>query len=159
MKFRFTKKQIPTYISSLVLIIFAILYFFNIRYSSNNFYNTCNVRNIDIYGEIYTYIPDQISDKENSVHEGIVYNYGIVSSEDVLHTIKDANEDPKTKAILINVDSPGGSPVAGEEILLAIKNSKKPVIALVRGMASSSAYWAISSADKILHHEIQMWGA
>ena len=44
------------------------------------------------------------------------------------------------KAILIDVDSTGGYPVAGEEISVAIKNSKKPVVALIREQGDSAAY-------------------
>jgi len=43
--------------------------------------------------------------------------------------------------------------VAGEEIANAIKNSDKPVVAYIREMGASSAYWAISSASKIFASE------
>lgn len=149
MKFKFTKKQIPFYISFLGAVVFAVLYFMNTGYVSYDEYLGCNVQGIDLYGEIYTYVPESDLSDEEYAYEDEGSDYGKVSSEDVLYTIKDANEDPNTKAIFINVDSPGGSPVAGEEISIAIKNSEKPVIALVRGIGASSAYWAISSADKI----------
>ncbi len=51
---------------------------------------------------------------------------------------------------MVEVDSSGGSPVAGEEIAAVIKNSEKPVISFIRDIGASSAYWAISTSDKIL---------
>lgn len=71
------------------------------------------------------------------------------ASEDVTQKIKDVNESSDLKAIIIEVDSAGGVPIAGEEIANAIKNSEKPVVAFIRSSGLSSAYWAVSGADKI----------
>lgn len=102
----------------------------------------CSVAGIDLHGEIFTYIPDH-SENDSS------FGPDVVASENITWLIKRANEDSKIKAILVEVDSGGGSPVAGEEISTAIENSDKPVVALVREIGASSAYLAISSADKI----------
>lgn len=103
----------------------------------------CNVTGINLHGTLATYIP---------LHaEGdTLFNYDSVSSEDILWSIKQANNNPKIKAIVVEVDSSGGSPVAGEEIAAVIKNSEKPVISFIRDIGASSAYWAISTSDKIL---------
>ena len=50
---------------------------------------------------------------------------------------------------MIEVESGGGGAVAGEEISNAVKNSKKPVIAFIRGIGASAAYWSVSGADRI----------
>lgn len=102
----------------------------------------CSVIGVNLRGEILTYIPNQ-SESDPS------YNYDTVASEDITWAIRKANEDPKIKAILVEVDSAGGSPVGGEEIASAIENSDKPVIAHIREYGTSAAYWAISGADKI----------
>lgn len=102
----------------------------------------CSVAGINLHGEIFTYIPNN-NETDPSV------NHDVVASENITWTIRKANEDPKIKAILVEVDSGGGSPVGGEEISRAIENSDKPVVALVRGAGLSAAYWAISSADKV----------
>lgn len=103
----------------------------------------CNVAGINLHGTLATYIP---------LHaEGdTLFNYDSVSSEDILWSIKQANNNPKIKAIVVEVDSSGGSPVAGEEIATIIKNSNKPVISFIRDIGASSSYWAISTSDKIL---------
>lgn len=104
--------------------------------------NNCSVLGINLHGMLLTYIPSH-------AESDTLFNYDSVSSEDVIGKIKEANKDPKIKAIVLEVDSSGGSPVAGEEIAAAIKNSEKPVVAFIRGIGASSSYWAISNAEKI----------
>jgi len=110
--------------------------------SSDTTNDNCTVRGIELHGMIMTYLPIHA---ENDTY----FNYDSVSSENVAYAIKQANDDERIKAILIDTDSSGGYPVAGEEISIAIKNSKKPVVALIREQGDSAAYWSISSAEKI----------
>ncbi len=110
--------------------------------SSDTTNENCTVTGINLHGQLLTYVP-------NHAENDSLFNYDVVASEYIIEIIKQANKDEKIKAIIIESDSPGGSPVAGEEIANAIKNSEKPVVALIRELGSSAAYWAISSADKI----------
>lgn len=110
--------------------------------SSDTANDNCTVRGIELHGTMLTYIPKH-------AEADTYFNYDAVASQDVDWTIKQANDDERIKAIVVEVDSPGGSPVAGSEIADAIKSSKKPVVAFIREMGASSAYWAISSASKI----------
>ncbi|MEI7425664.1 MAG: signal peptide peptidase SppA [Candidatus Moraniibacteriota bacterium] len=71
------------------------------------------------------------------------------SSEDICYEIEVADKDEKIKAIIVEVDSPGGIPLAAEEIEKCIGRSYKPVLAYVRSTGTSAAYWAITSADRI----------
>lgn len=102
----------------------------------------CTVTGINLHGILVTYIP-------NHAENDSLFNYDSVSSENIMGAIKDANANPNIKAIVIEVDSIGGSPTAGAELDDAVKGSEKPVVAFVREIGASSAYWAISSADKI----------
>lgn len=110
--------------------------------SDNAANDNCSVMGINLHGILQTYIPFH-SENDSS------YNFDMVASEDIVRLIKQADEDPKIKAILIEVDSGGGSPVAGEEISYAIEHSDKPVVAVIRQTGASGAYWAISGADQI----------
>jgi len=103
---------------------------------------TCSVTGINLHGTFYTYIPEGAEDDPD-------FDYDSVASENIAGAIEQANLDDGIKAILVEVDSVGGSPIAGEEISIAIKNSEKPVIGLIREYGDSAAYLAISSADKI----------
>jgi signal peptide peptidase SppA len=114
--------------------------------SSNTDSADCSVVGINLHGTLLTYIPDHADNDQ-------LFNYDVVSSENITGTIKTASDDPNIKAILIEVDSGGGSPVAGEEIANALKNSKKPTVALIRDVGASAAYWAVSSAGRIFASE------
>lgn len=109
----------------------------------------CNVLGINLHGYLDTYNSDEDDSSDNS----------LATSEDITQKIKDANESSDLKAIIIEVDSSGGIPVAGEEIANAIKNSKKPVVAFIRSSGLSSAYWAISSANRIFASKISDVGS
>ncbi len=102
----------------------------------------CSVVGINLHGNLLTYIPKHAENDS-------FFNYDSVASEDITWKIKAANEDSDIKAIIIEVDSGGGSPIAGEEIANAVKDSVKPVVGYIREGGASSAYWAVSSATKI----------
>lgn len=102
----------------------------------------CNVRGIEIRGELATYnLYAEESDAENG--------YDLTASEEVIMMIEDANSDPAIKAILLEIESGGGWPVAAEEIASAIGRANKPTVAWIRQSGMSAAYWAASAADVI----------
>lgn len=102
----------------------------------------CSIAIIPLHGELMTYIPPDAED-------GAFFDYDSVSSEDITAKIEHANTISTIKAIIIEVDSGGGAPLAGEEISNTITKSTKPVVAVIRGSGNSSAYLAISDAHKI----------
>ncbi|MCE9585698.1 S49 family peptidase [Candidatus Uhrbacteria bacterium] len=104
----------------------------------------CSVVGINLHGGLLTYIPPK-SESGGDLFE----NTDVVSSEEINYIIKQANEDDSVKAILLEVDSPGGLPVAGEEIANALKNSSKPTVGVIRSSGLSAAYWAVSGAEHI----------
>lgn len=74
-----------------------------------------------------------------------------VTYSDVISAYLDDIEDSRAiKAIIVDIDSYGGLPVAGEEIADALKRSSKTTVALIRSAGLSSAYWAASGADHII---------
>ncbi len=107
----------------------------------------CNVLGINLHGAIFTYIPAQGSADDPDQYQA---DYGdAVASEDVVSSIRQADGDDSIKAIMLEIDSPGGYPVAGEEIANALKASKKPSVAVIRQSGTSAAYWAATGASKI----------
>jgi len=112
--------------------------------ASNSEENNCNIAGINLNGELLAYIPLH-GDNDTSYD----FNYDSFSSEDIVGKIKQANDDPAIKAIILEINSGGGSPIGGEEISDAVKNSNKPIVGLIRGIGASSSYYAVSSADKI----------
>lgn len=74
----------------------------------------------------------------------------VVNPDTTKDLIKEAEEDDSVSAILLDINSPGGTPVASEEIMIAVKNCKKPVVAWISDTGASGAYLAASPADKIV---------
>lgn len=103
----------------------------------------CNVTGLRIFGYLTTYIPNTDYNDERRVIEDET------SSGDIMRYIREAERDNEIKAILIEVDSYGGYPVAGEEVANALKRATKPTIAVIRGTGASAAYLAASGADII----------
>lgn len=103
---------------------------------------SCNVAGINLHGTIMTYLPAHAEGDIN-------FDYDTVASEDIIWSIESANENANIKAIVLEIDSLGGLPVAGEEIANAVKNSEKPVLGFIRQAGASAAYWAVSGADRI----------
>ncbi len=72
--------------------------------------------------------------------------------DDYIEWIENAEEDRRTKAMIIKINSPGGEAIASEKLARAIKKAseKKVVVAYVESMAASAAYQAASSTDHIV---------
>jgi len=79
-----------------------------------------------------------------------IFGGNVANPEVIKDLIKQAEEDDSVGAILLDINSPGGTPVASEEIMDAVKNCKKPVVAWISDTGASGAYLAASPADKII---------
>lgn len=83
----------------------------------------------------------------------------VVTPEMIQNSISQAESDSSVSSIVIDVNSPGGSPVASEEIMNSIKSRKKPVVVWISDVGASGAYLASSSADKIIASPSSMVGS
>ncbi|MBW2981286.1 signal peptide peptidase SppA [Candidatus Woesearchaeota archaeon] len=81
------------------------------------------------------------------------------SSTEVIEYIKDADANPSIKAILFEINSPGGSAVASKEIADAVSRTNKTTYALIREVGASGAYWIASSTDHIIANELSITGS
>jgi protease IV len=87
---------------------------------------------------------------------------GSAASETVSDLIYDALDNEDLKALVIRVDSPGGSVTASEEIRLAIaaaKAKKIPVIVSMANLAASGGYWVSTPADAIFAEPATITGS
>ena len=67
-----------------------------------------------------------------------------VSSEDLMRQFQAARKDPQAKAILVRINSPGGSTGATQEIaeeMDKVRSSGKPIIISMGDMCASAGYW------------------
>ncbi|HKQ10760.1 MAG TPA: signal peptide peptidase SppA [Rhizomicrobium sp.] len=76
-----------------------------------------------------------------------------IASDDLSAAIAQAARDKNIKAIVLRVDSPGGSVTASDQILHAVKAAQKagkPVVISMGGVAASGGYYISLSANKIV---------
>ena len=77
---------------------------------------------------------------------------GQIGGDSTAGLLRRALRDDSVKAVVLRVDSPGGSAFASEVISNAVENLQaagKPVIASMSGVAASGGYWISAKADKI----------
>lgn len=72
-----------------------------------------------------------------------------VGSTTMIEAIRQAENDKNVKAIVLRVDSPGGSALASDLIWNELRRSKKPVIASMSDTAASGGYYISMAANKI----------
>jgi protease-4 len=86
----------------------------------------------------------------------------VMASDTVAEAIHDAAEDGKVKAIVLRIDSPGGSPLASDLIWQAIRDARaggKPVVASLSDVAASGGYYVASAADTIVSQPQTLTGS
>lgn len=88
---------------------------------------------------------------EGEIQEGQSQS-GITGAETLVSLIDQARENPSVKALVLRVNSPGGSAVASELIRHAIETTKseKPVIVSMGDLAASGGFWISMGASKVL---------
>lgn len=70
-------------------------------------------------------------------------------SQTIIDYLKRAEKDEDVKAIILYVDSPGGSVVASDEIALQVKAIEKPIIAMMGSLAASGGYYVSAPTNEI----------
>jgi protease IV len=155
------KKGLPVAFLIIVILTIGMFWYDQINYylyySSDSEYDEVgcweedNVALIKVQGEIVTY--------ENWYGSEEGYEEDIVSSEVIVEYIQDAEERDHIEAIIIEIDSHGGFAVAGEEIMKAIKRSKKPTVAVIREQGASAGYLVATGADYIFASEMSDVGS
>src|SRR3989344_2986548 len=128
--------------------IFLLLVFVIIPIISSFFsqYNLGNVALIQIKGVI-------------SSETGSMLGSATVSSSEIIEFIEDADNNEQFKVILLEINSPGGSAVASDEIAAAVKRTSKPVVAIIREMGASGGYWIASAADYVMANRMSITGS
>ena len=106
--------------------------------------------------------PQLEQNREDTAKVGVIVAKGIIKdgvqpagkigSETLTDLIRQGRLDDDVKALVLHIDSPGGSALASEIIRREIeltRQSGKPVIASMSSVAASGGYWIASAADEI----------
>jgi len=82
-----------------------------------------------------------------------------VASVDIVRLLGEIRIKRGIKALVLEINSPGGTPFPCGEIAEAIKSVNKPTVAWVREVAASGGYWIASAADSIVAGSLSLVGS
>ena len=87
---------------------------------------------------------------------------GSIGGESLSRLLRKVAQDKSIKALVLRIDSPGGSAFAAEQIraeLLAVQAAGKPVVVSMGSMAASGGYWIAADADRIVAEPTTITGS
>lgn len=84
-----------------------------------------------------------------------------MGSDTIINNLKKAKDNDGVKAVILEINSPGGTVVASREVANYVKSlsEKKPVVAWIREVGASGAYWIASGSDFIIADEMSITGS
>ncbi|MFQ5800646.1 MAG: signal peptide peptidase SppA [Candidatus Hydrothermarchaeales archaeon] len=94
-----------------------------------------------------------------SAQSGGLFEMEGATPERIREQLEKAEKDPSVKAIVFEINSPGGTIVASEAIAEAIKDAKKPTVAWLGEIAASGGYYVASAADYIVADKGSLTGS
>jgi protease-4 len=120
-----------------------------------------------VSGSDYREIPSDSLGLNNGARVAVIYASGAINigrssnggfsgqtvgSDTIVHAVNQAAEDDSIKAIVLRVDSPGGSALASDIMYHAIEKAKakKPVVVSMSDLAASGGYYISCNANKIV---------
>jgi len=83
----------------------------------------------------------------------------VASADEITKLIRKADKDDDIKAIILEINSPGGSAVASDEIGRELKKVNKTTVAWIREIGTSGGYWIASASDHIIANRMSITGS
>ena len=87
---------------------------------------------------------------------------GVIGADSLAALIREARSDDSVKAVVLRIDSPGGSALASELIrqeLDVLQSTGKPLVVSMGGTAASGGYWISAMADEIWASPVTITGS
>lgn len=81
---------------------------------------------------------------------GGAFDYSVVTPEGIIDQLDQAEEDDSVKAVLLRIDSSGGTASASQEIAMEVRRMRKPVVASIGDVGASGAYMIASQCDEVV---------
>lgn len=128
------------------LFLVSILFYINFNASNHSIGNITNSNHVAVI----------------NINGQIKYG-GDWSSENIIKGLEKAFLNDSVKFVVLNINSPGGSPVQSDEVFQYImemkKKTSKPVISIVNDLAASGAYYIASASDHIYANKVSLVGS
>lgn len=95
---------------------------------------------------------------------GVIAESEAANAESIIEGLRDAMKDENTKGVILNINSPGGSPVQSAYVYAEIRRLKEkhpnvPIYAVVSDICASGGYYIAAAADKIFVNQSSMIGS
>lgn len=129
---------------TILAIIIAITFFYETDLGISD--GVCNIAVLPVEGEIWPYY-------------GLTDAPLIVTPEAVETFLTTAEDDTSIDAVLIEVNSPGGTPVAAERIAQRLRSSSKPVVGMIGDIGASGGYMIAAATDYLIASPMSMVGS
>jgi protease-4 len=96
--------------------------------------------------------------------EGLVMSGAEIDADNIISGLQEAFDAKQSKAIILQINSPGGSPVQAERIYDELMRLKaqypdKKVVAVIEDIGASAAYYIASAADEIVASKASLVGS
>ncbi len=121
---------------------------------------------------LWLFFPEQVAEsvKSQEQHTALVDVTGIIAPETkagadkIVEGLRSAFKDKKTKAVILRINSPGGSPVQAGYVYDEIRRLRKkheeiPVYAVIADVGASGAYYIAAAADAIYADKASVVGS
>ncbi len=119
---------------------------------------------------VYPKLDSQLLGEEDEFHAAVVDVLGVIAeheaanAESIIKGLRNAVKNKKTKGIILNINSPGGSPVQSrniyDEILrLKEKHPDIPIYSVVGDICASGGYYIAAASDKIFVNQASIMGS
>jgi protease-4 len=131
-------------ILTIIAIILSLGFFYEADLGISD--GTCNVAVLPLEGEIWPYY-------------GLTDAPFIITPETVESFLATAENDTSIEAVLIEVNSPGGTPVAAERIAQRLRTSTKPVVGMIGDIGASGGYMIAAASDYLIASPMSMVGS
>ena len=115
-------------------------------------FDTANIAIVEAAGEI----------RDGTAGDRLLDGGGGIASDDLSEAIRQATKNKDIRAIVLRVDSPGGSVSASDQILHAVKAAQKagkPVVVSMGSVAASGGYYISTSANAIVAEPATITGS
>lgn len=128
----------------------SVVSFFSGLKSDNTYEGSGNVALIPLNGVLLT--------DDDSSFMGV---QGQSSSSKIVKQLEEARDNEDIKAIILEINSPGGSGVAADEIIESLNEIKqnKTVVAWIRDMGASAAFWVSTASNYTIADRLSMTGS
>ena len=91
-----------------------------------------------------------------------VYIDGVIATDPLrLQAINELGDNPQVQAVIVAINSPGGTTAGGEELYeaLGVLRAKKPVVAVINELGASAAYMTAIATDRIFARRLSIVGS